>query len=64
MTGVSWVVVGHNLGKVRGQREALAIVYVFLAHLLQPFCRWGCFGVGVSMGHCFSSCGVLRGAYS
>ena len=35
MTGVSWVVVGHNLGKVRGQREALAIVYVFLAHLLQ-----------------------------
>ena len=24
----------------------------------------GCLGVGVSMGHCFSSCGVLRGAYA
>ena len=23
----------------------------------------GCLGVGVSMGHCFSSCGVLREAY-
>ena len=35
MTGVNWVDVGHNLGKARGQREAVAIVYVFLAHLLQ-----------------------------
>ena len=35
MTGVSWVVVGHNLGKMRGQRKAVAIVYVFLPQLLQ-----------------------------